>query len=586
MSPSVVSGRFVESLETRAMLAFSFQFNYSYDSSGFFSSQSRRDVLTAAGQALSKRVGDAFSAISPAGGNTWSVNLINPSSGTTTSISNPSIPADTVVVYVGSRNLSDSTLGQGGPSGWSASGTTDWLKTVRGRGNSGATASPRTDFAPKVGGVTFDGDTPWFFGKTPSGITSTQSDFYSVAVHELAHVLGIGSGSETWPSYSYNGAFNGPKAKAVYGKPVPLSSDGGHFAEGISNSGQETALDPTLRRGVRKDFTPLDFAALDDIGYDIKPASSIVGSVFTDADNDGYRDTNESGVGGVRVFIDADKDAYFDSSETSVLTDSTGRYYFTGLGSGTYRIRQQTPTGYTAVKPTSGYRDVGVTAGTDKFNQDFSVSKNPPLGKITGNVFNDSDIDGYRDSGEAGLSGWRVFSDRDKDGVYDSGETSAFTDAGGNYTLSLPAGTYRVAVVQNGGYRRTAPASGNYDVTLASGGTASGKNFAYTQKVVISGTVIRDADGDGYRDAGEGGLGSWRVFNDTDRDGFWDSAESSTLTDVGGNWSFKGLSAGSFSIRVVQQTKYTLVSPSTKSFAFTLSGGQTRSGLNFFEKPV
>lgn len=576
----------VESLETRRLLAFSFQFNYAYDTSGFFASQSRRDVLEAAGQSLANRIGDTFSAVTPAGGNTWSVNLINPSSGSHTTISNPSIPGDRLIVYVGSRDLGGSTLGQGGPSGWSASGTTDWLKTVRGRGNAGATASPRTDFAPKVGGVTFDSNSPWFFGKDTGGLTSSLSDFYSVAVHELAHVLGVGTGSETWPGNSSGGKFNGPKTKAIYGAGVPLSSDGAHFAEGVSNSGQETALDPTLKKGVRKDFTPLDYAVLDDIGYDVRPASAITGSVFVDQDNDGYRDSGETGVTGSRVFIDGDKDGVFDSGEKSFVTGSDGRYYFTNLNSGTHRVRKVTPAGFTSAKPTSGYRDVFVSSGQTKNSQDFSVTKNPPTGKITGTVFSDSDADGSKDAGETGLSGWRVFVDRDKDGVYDSGEPNAYTDSSGNYTLTLVAGTYRVVVAPNGGYRRTAPSAGSYDVTVTPGQTASGRSFAYTNRVSISGTVIRDANGNGRRDAGEGGLGNWRVFLDKDRDGSFDSSESSVLTDFGGNFSFKALPAGSFSVRVVQQSRYALTSPTSKSHAFTLTGGQTRSGLQFTQKPV
>lgn len=482
LQESAVPAVRMESLEVRRLCALSFQFDYRYDTSGFFSSQSRKDVLVAAGKALASRLADTFDAVVPSGGNTWSINLTAPGSGQSATISNPSVAANTIVVYVGARDLAGNTLGQGGPTGWGASGTSAWIDAVRGRGETGATASPRTDFAPKAGAITFDSPTNWFFGTTLTGIGGSQTDFYSVATHELGHVLGIGVGSETWPKYLSNGTFNGPKTKALYGKGVPVSSDGGHLAEGVFYGGVEAAMDPTIKTGTRKSFTALDYAILDDIGYDL----------------------------------------------TYVAT----------------------------------------------------------TGKITGNLWNDNDSDGIKDTGETALAGWQVFLDKDKDGVYDSGETTATTDTSGNYTFTVTPGSYRVVVTAKTGFRRTTPSSGNYDVTVTAGSTASAKNFSYTQKVLLTGQVFKDSDGDGVKDSGETGLSGWRVFIDKDGDGVLDTGESYVTTDSGGNWSFKAQSAGTFKIRVVQQSGYTLKSPTSKYYSFTLTAGQTKPYLNFAEKPA
>ena len=587
LSPaSPLAGVRVESLETRQLLSFSFQFDYRYDSTGFFNTQVRRDTLNAAGQMLSTRIADALSAVTPSGSNTFSVNLRNPTTGDSTTISNPSIPTDTVIVFVGARDLDGSTLGQGGPNGWSASGTTAWTTTVRGRGNSGATATPRTDFAPKTGSISFDSATNWFFGVTTAGLSSTQSDFYSVAAHELGHVLGVGAGSETWPAYASGGYFNGPKAIASYGKKVPLEADGVHFKDGTQSGGMETALDPTLTRGTRKLYTPLDYAVLDDIGWDIKPAATITGSVFTDLDNDGYRDSNEVGLSGVTLYIDKNSNNVLDAGEASTISDANGHYTFINLAAGTYRVTEIVPATLMAAKPSTGYRSVTVTSGQFKASQDFSLAKSNTPGKVSGTVFNDLDSDGYRDSNESLLVGWRVFADLNKDGVLSAGEPYTTTNNYGGYTLSLPQGDYRIAAETKSGYRRSAPSAGYFDVSLAPGAAVSSKAFGFTTKTLLTGKLFKDIDGDGLLDTNEYGLANWRVFIDANKNGLWDSTESSVLTDGLGNWTIKDQNAGTSIVRVVQQSKYTLRSPAAKYFSVTLSSAGTKTALNFAEQPV
>lgn len=57
----------------------------------------------------------------------------------------------------------------------------------------------------------------------------------------------------------------------------------------------------------------------------------------------------------------------------------------------------------------------------------------------------------------------------------------------------------------------------------------------------IDGTVWYDADGDGVRNASEGGLEGFRVYLDENGNGAWDQAELSTLTDASGGYSFTGV---------------------------------------------
>jgi uncharacterized protein (DUF2141 family) len=202
---------------------------------------------------------------------------------------------------------------------------------------------------------------------------------------------------------------------------------------------------------------------------------------------------------------------------------------------------------------------------------------------ISGKVFNDTDGDGVLDTGETGRSNVRVYIDKDKDGVFDTGETSKLTDSSGNYSFTgLAAGSYRVRMVGISGYRVSTPSAGYYDQSSS----ASGKNFGVTQKVLISGRLWVDSDKDGVKDSTESVLSGWRVFIDKDKDGVFDSGEVSVLTDSSGNYSFKGLAAGSYRVRVVQQSGHTRISPTSGYYDKTLANGATSSNNNFrYTKP-
>ena len=204
---------------------------------------------------------------------------------------------------------------------------------------------------------------------------------------------------------------------------------------------------------------------------------------------------------------------------------------------------------------------------------------------IAGTLFNDLDGDGIKDAGEGALAGWSVFVDSDKDGIKDASEKSATTDASGNYRFSgLATGSYRVRQLLKSTWRRTTPTSGYHDITLASGGAITGKNFGNTQKILISGSVFNDLDGDKIKDSIEKGLSSWRVFIDKDNDGRLDAGEVSVLTDSSGNYSFKSLAAGTYKVRIVQQTGWTRTTPTSGYHAVTLSAGGTAIGKLFGEK--
>ena len=69
---------------------------------------------------------------------------------------------------------------------------------------------------------------------------------------------------------------------------------------------------------------------------------------------------------------------------------------------------------------------------------------------------------------------------------------------------------------------------------------------------IISGTVFREMDSDGLREAGEKGLAGQRVFVDTNLDGKWQrDTEASTLTDSNGFYSFTAELPGLYRISLI-----------------------------------
>ncbi|VAX07897.1 hypothetical protein MNBD_GAMMA25-1142 [hydrothermal vent metagenome] len=253
--------------------AISIVFDYSYDSSGFFADTQRVSLLNAAGNALGSRLQDTLGAITPGGVNTFDASFINPGTGSTATINNYNVLDNTLVIYVGGRDLG-STLGIGGSGGFSAGGTQSFIDSLN-RGQTGVDLAPPTDFGPWGGSISFNSTANWYFDtdlSTDADIVG--NDFYSVALHELGHVLGLGTAGswDTWVN-STDATFTGNLSTLAFGSAVPLYSDLSHWNTGtmstVDGVAQEAAMDPNLTTGTRKLFTELDYTGLGDVGWEV-----------------------------------------------------------------------------------------------------------------------------------------------------------------------------------------------------------------------------------------------------------------------------------------------------------------------------
>jgi len=327
--------REAEVLEDRTLLSVQFVFDYSYDTSDFFGDPARQAVLEQAAADLGHRLFDRLDDLTATGSNTWSADFIDPGSGDLVSETDLVVPSDSLYVFVGSRDLDQGDVGRGGYGGFSATGDPAWRERVEARGQGGALLPGPTDFGPWGGSVTFDTQANWHFGITSAGLDSGEVDFYSVAIHELGHLMGISGSNVSWSRWIIESEFEGTASLVEFDGvgSVPLDVDEGHWGEGITDNGQEAAMDPSLNNGVRKEFTDLDFAGLVDLGWALLPVSQTI-DVAAGADHTIVIEDNQvSSDFRFRVTVDGTAtDNLLVPSDVLVINGADGSDEFTFVG--------------------------------------------------------------------------------------------------------------------------------------------------------------------------------------------------------------------------------------------------------------
>src|SRR5262249_11235431 len=76
-------------------------------------------------------------------------------------------------------------------------------------------------------------------------------------------------------------------------------------------------------------------------------ANTISGFVFNDINRNGSRDGSEPGLLNVTVYLDNNNNGVLDAGEPTASTDGNGFFTFSNLATGTFRVRQVVPTGFT-----------------------------------------------------------------------------------------------------------------------------------------------------------------------------------------------------------------------------------------------
>jgi len=191
------------------------------------------------------------------------------------------------------------------------------------------------------------------------------------------------------------------------------------------------------------------------INYNFREsASSLTGSVYLDANDNGGKDGGETGIAGVTITLSG-TDANSVAVNRTTITAADGSYSFIGLTSGSYTLTETQPVIYQ-----DGREAAGSPAGTVDNSSFTSAAAQNSISTITlpvatagtgylfgertgltgsfsGKVwYNSVTRDQSQQSGEPGLTGWRV--EVVQGGVVLGTATSA---ADGTWTVSgLPAG--------------------------------------------------------------------------------------------------------------------------------------------------
>ncbi len=327
--------------------ALKIEFDYSYDAAGMFDDPAARAAMEHAGRAYEMFMDDLL-AIEPSGGNTWQARFFSDVNEqyqyVEELVPNMVIPADTLRIFAIGQDLHGAGLGIGGPGGYQAGGTREWLDTVDHRGQTGAAQDPNTDFASWGGQVLFQADAGWHYGiDSPPPPGSELNDFLSVAWHELGHAFGFATTGSWWDRVDIeNHEFLGDWSQTVHGGPVPLDWDPdypsvndshwdmdlvGYIGDGEP---QEAAMAPFLTVGTRKRLTDIDMAALMDIGWEMPLAG--------DADHDGDVDSDDYiilkrflGEGRVWEEGDFDFDGDVDRHDLTLLMENYGLFLDYGV---------------------------------------------------------------------------------------------------------------------------------------------------------------------------------------------------------------------------------------------------------------
>jgi RTX calcium-binding nonapeptide repeat (4 copies) len=245
---------------------FDIEFDYRFDTNGFFSDPARRATLEAAAKVWESVIQDEFPNV-PAG--TTFVLPSNPQTGASEKIVlNREI--DDILIFVGAQNLGDAVgITYGTATGYTDDSFTQKVFPDRITGS---------NYEPYVASISFDTQssfsidpTPFVFDDFPSsgGNADVDADLFVTAAHEIGHVLGIGS-SPRFENLVTGNVFNGPNTQALNpGVPVSLAADLGHLDENFATQDRVPALLGAGGQAGAYIPTKLDLAVLSDLGYQI-----------------------------------------------------------------------------------------------------------------------------------------------------------------------------------------------------------------------------------------------------------------------------------------------------------------------------
>ncbi len=316
-------------------------------------------------------------------------------------------------------------------------------------------------------------------------------------------------------------------------------------------------------------------------------SSIVAGQVFNDYNANGKLDQVESGLAGWTVWDDVNNNFAADPSEAVTKSAADGSYRFL-VPPGTQRLRVVPPDGWTQTTFTV---DQALLVKTGEYQ--VSTGNNigyTRLGGIAGRVYYDAAADGISNDSDVGVAGVRVYADVDQDGAFDGLDRAAITDATGHYAITglYPRKTL-VHIDTPGGYIVTgfpsAPTTFDpnafYYNQVFGGFDGGNTDIGVIFPAYVAGTVFEDKDGNGVRGFDDTALPGFQVFIDYNDNGVSDIGEPFTQTKAGGDYIVAASRAGTFAVRIVQRSGYSVTAPKSSVFRVQFVQGTTDVDNNF-----
>jgi protocatechuate 3,4-dioxygenase beta subunit len=295
---------------------------------------------------------------------------------------------------------------------------------------------------------------------------------------------------------------------------------------------------------------------------ELKP-SSLYGFVYADTNQDGQREAGKPGISGVTITL-AGIDDRGNAVNQVATTDNNGFYDFVGLRPGTYTITETQPAGWQDSNNNLG--TLGGTVGTNEFSgiglpnatvgRDYNFGETKGVG-LSGFVYVDSNNNGLKDPGEAGIAGVTVTL-TGVDVLGNAVNRTQLTAADGSYNFTnLKPGVYTIAETQPGGYldgKDTIGTQGGVTVNdhfmgivVQMGTSGVNNNFGELLPSSLYGFVYLDSFQHHHRDITASALGQIQVVL-TGVDDLGNSVWQSMQTDANGFYDFVNLRPGTYSI--------------------------------------
>ena len=103
--------------------------------------------------------------------------------------------------------------------------------------------------------------------------------------------------------------------------------------------------DDTKYKSIEKKSLDIQIIDNDQSGFDIE------GTVWSDDNQNGERDTNEAALSNWLIYIDTDKDGKYDIGEPKTYSNENGDYVFSNIEKGTYIVSANIPLGWVLTTP-------------------------------------------------------------------------------------------------------------------------------------------------------------------------------------------------------------------------------------------